>query len=159
VPSRPSSPAVGETAGDAASPLRFGRGAATAAHLLISGGDKMTAAPTLSRHDLEAKIVKRCWENDAFRREFVADPAGCFTKYLNAPKAKLPKITVHEEQPGSWHIVLPAKPAKAGELSDEELEKVAGGTDVVATITFVVASAVASGMISAGASIGATSGW
>lgn len=95
----------------------------------------MTAdAPAFSRHDLEAKIVKRCWENDAFRKEFVGDPAGCFAKYLNASQAQLPKIVVHEEQPGSWHIVLPPKPAKAGELSDEELEKIAGGTDVALTL-------------------------
>jgi len=116
------------------------------------------AAPSLSRHDLEAKIVKRCWENDAFRKEFVSDPAGCFVKYLNSPKAQLPKIVVHEEQAGSWHIVLPAKPAKAGELSDEELEKVAGGTDVVVG-TMIVSAAVGSAMIPAGVSIGATGGW
>jgi hypothetical protein len=110
------------------------------------------AAPSLSRHDLEAKIVKRCWENDSFRKEFVSDPAGCFVKYLKAPKAQLPKIVIHEEQPGSWHIVLPAKPAKSAELSDDELEKVAGGTDVVvATITIAAASAL---MFSAGVGVG-----
>jgi lactobin A/cerein 7B family class IIb bacteriocin len=40
---------------------------------------------------------------------------------------------VHEEPAGSWHIVLPARPADAGELSEEDLEKVAGGTTPVAT--------------------------
>ena len=95
-----------------------------------------TAASPISRHDLEAKLIKRCWENEAFRKEFLADPAACFAKYLSAPKAQLPKIVVHEEQPGRWHIVLPAKPAKIGELSDEELEKVAGGTDVGVTLIF-----------------------
>jgi hypothetical protein len=106
-------------------------------------------APALSRHALEAKIVKRCWENAAFRKEFLSDPAGCFAKYAKTPKAQLPKITVHEEQPGSWHIVLPAKPAKAGELSDEELEKVAGGTDVVVTVTAVIGTAAGTGVFSA----------
>ncbi|HWI26097.1 MAG TPA: NHLP leader peptide family RiPP precursor [Stellaceae bacterium] len=99
------------------------------------------AAPALSRHDLEAKIVKRCWEDDGFRKEFVADPAACFVKYLKTPKAQLPKIVVHQEQPGSWHIVLPSVPAKSGELSDEELEKVAGGTDVIATVLISVGAA------------------
>jgi len=116
------------------------------------------AAPSISRHDLEAKIVKRCWENDAFRQEFVSDPAACFTKYLNAPKAQLPKIVVHEEQPGSWHIVLPAKPAKTGELSDEELEKVAGGTDVVMA-TLVVALSATAASASAAVSAQWGSGW
>ena len=116
-----------------------------------------TAQPT--RHELEAKIVKRCWENEAFRKEFLSDPAGCFVKYLNAPKAKLPKIVVHEEQAGSWHIVLPAKPAKAGELSDAELEKVAGGTDIEVSIAVTV---FASNAGLAGAIMGGTAssgGW
>jgi hypothetical protein len=30
--------------------------------------------PTLTRHDLEAKIVKRCREEEGFRKEFTADP-------------------------------------------------------------------------------------
>jgi hypothetical protein len=82
---------------------------------------------TLSRHDLEAKIVRHSWSDPEFRKEFVADPAGAFTKYLKIPATSLPKIVVHDEKPGTWHIVLPAKPANATELSEEDLEKVAGG--------------------------------
>jgi hypothetical protein len=81
----------------------------------------------LTRHDLQAKIVKRCWEDEAFRKEFTSDPAGAFTRYLDVPAASLPKVLVHEEEPGTWHILLPSKPANASDLSEEELEKVAGG--------------------------------
>lgn len=97
---------------------------------------------TLTRHDLEAKIVKRCWENEAFRKEFTADPAAAFVKYLKVPASSVPKIAVHLEAPGSWHIVLPAKPANAGELSEAELEKVAGGTTPLCVITGVTAVSV-----------------
>jgi hypothetical protein len=83
--------------------------------------------PQLTRHDLEAKIVKHSWEDEGFRKEFIADPAHTFVKYLNVPAASLPKISVHQEEPGSWHIVLPAKPENTNELSDAELETVAGG--------------------------------
>jgi hypothetical protein len=85
---------------------------------------------TLTRHDLEAKIVKRCWEDEAFRKEFTADPKGTFVKFLQIPAASLPSISVHQEESGSWHIVLPAKPANTSELSEPELEKVAGGVAV-----------------------------
>jgi hypothetical protein len=95
----------------------------------------------LVRHDLEAKIVKRCWEDEAFRKEFTADPAGAFVKYLQVPAVSLPKIVVHQEAPGSWHIVLPAKPANARELSEEELERVAGGTTpFIASVTVTLAT-------------------
>jgi hypothetical protein len=116
-------------------------------------------APALSRHALEAKIVKRCWENDAFRKEFIGDPAACFVKYLNASQAQLPKIVVHEEQLGTWHIVLHAKPGKAGELSDEELEKVAGGTDLIVTVVATAGMGLGASLISAGAILSAAGGW
>lgn len=96
--------------------------------------------PPLSRHDLEAKIVKHCWEDEAFRKEFIANPAATFVKHLKVPLAKLPKIAVHEEAPGTWHIVLPAKPGNAGELSEEDLEKIAGGGDTSAVSVSVIGS-------------------
>jgi hypothetical protein len=103
------------------------------------------AESTLTRHDLEAKIVRHCWEDAAFRKEFTADPVGTFVKYREVPAASLPRICVHEEEPGSWHIVLPAKPANANELSEEDLEKTAGGLGVsaISAIASVVFTAVA----------------
>jgi hypothetical protein len=99
------------------------------------------AGSTLSRHDLEAKIVKRCWEDATFRKEFTADPAGAFVKYLAVPVASLPRISVHREEPGSWHIVLPARPANAAELTEVDLERVAGGTSgAVASFEKVIAA-------------------
>lgn len=115
----------------------------------------------ISRHDLEAKIVKRCWKDEAFRREFTADPRAAFVKYLGAPPAGLPKIVVHQEMSGSWHIVLPAKPANADELSDKELEDVAGGVTptVVATIVGTVVGTVATGLTASVTYSAAKQGW
>ena len=84
------------------------------------------AAP--SRADIEAKIVKRCWTDEAFRRELLADPAACFVKYTGLSADKAPAIVVHEESGRDWHIVIPARPARADELSDADLERIAGGT-------------------------------
>jgi hypothetical protein len=104
----------------------------------------------LIRHDLEAKIVKRCWENEGFRAEFIAHPEGAFVKYLEVPAASLPKVVVHEEQPGSWHIVLPAKQVNANELSEQDLERVAGGPtpDVLKVIAVNNAFVASGGLIS-----------
>jgi hypothetical protein len=105
--------------------------------------------PTVTRHDLEAKIVERSWEDEGFRREFIADPAGVFVKYLNVSPASLPKFFVHQEEPGSWHIVLPAKPANTAELSEEDLEKVAGGgTPVAVTILTMVGATLSAASVS-----------
>ena len=120
-------------------------------------------APTLTRHDLEAKIVKHCWEDEAFRKEFLGDPTGTFVKYLKVPADSLPKISVHQEAPGSWHIVLPAKPAIASELSDEELERVAGGTvptgGTASLAVSIIVTAIVSGGVTVSAAVTPGEGW
>jgi predicted PhzF superfamily epimerase YddE/YHI9 len=90
--------------------------------------ERKMAEQGLTRHDLEAKIVKRSWENEGFRKEFSSNPVGTAAKYLKVPEAELPKIVVHEESAGTWHIVIPVKPANAKELSEADLEMVAGGS-------------------------------
>jgi hypothetical protein len=118
------------------------------------------AESTPTRHDLEAKIVKRSWEDEAFRKEFTADPAGAFVKYLGVSAASLPTIVVHQEAPGSWDIVLPAKPANANELSGEDLEKIAGGSAATPPVFFTIATAVAAlGSATAGVVSRAQGGW
>jgi hypothetical protein len=128
-------------------------------------------APSISRHDLEAKIVKRCWEDEGFRQEFTADPAGAFVRYLEVPAMSLPKIVVCQEEPGSWHIVLPAKPAGAGELSEADLERVAGASGsifgpgatakVIPVLTVMAASGAGSavGTVAGAFSIEQVTGW
>jgi hypothetical protein len=114
-------------------------------------------APALTRHDLEAKIVKRCWEDEEFRKEFTADPAGVLVKYLQVPAASVPKIVVHKETSGSWHIVLPAKPAYTGELSEGDLENVAGGTTPTVTVLATIVISVTAASASVGMSL--DQGW
>lgn len=98
-----------------------------------------------SRHDLEIKIIKRCWQNEAFGKEFTADPVAAFGKYLKLPAASLPKISVHQETAKSWHIVIPEKPANADELSERELEQIAGGgTPVAITVAVTIAGSIGS---------------
>jgi hypothetical protein len=62
------------------------------------------------------------------------------------PAANLPNIVVHEEPAGSWHIVLPARPADAGDLSDADLEKVAGGTTPVSVAVSIVVTTMTIGI-------------
>jgi hypothetical protein len=114
------------------------------------------AAQVFTRHDMEAKIVQRSWEDEGFRGELLADPIGAFCRHFDVPADRAPWIVVHEETPGSWHIVLPPKSANAGGLSDADLEKVAGGAPPV--IAAIVWAAIVSVTVSAPVT-GAEAGW
>jgi len=112
-----------------------------------------------TRHDLEAKIVRRCWQDEEFRKNFTADPSGAFVKYLHVPAGNLPKIAVHHEEPGSWHIVLPQSPPNASELSEQDLETIAGGTTISILITASVAASAVVTSLATSAAATINQGW
>jgi hypothetical protein len=107
-------------------------------------------ASTLTRHDLEAKIVRRCWINEDFRKEFTFDPTGAAAKYLQVPAAKLPRIMVHEEPAGSWHIVIPSKRASGNEISEQDLEGIAGGSVFKENLVRTAVTVLLSGVLTVG---------
>ncbi|WPL16508.1 NHLP leader peptide domain protein [Thiorhodovibrio winogradskyi] len=92
------------------------------------------AAP-MSRAELEAKIVARAWEDEEFHQKFLADPKAMFEDYMGAKLPASLVMTAHQEDADHLHFVIPAKPAvDLDELSDEDLEKIAGGVDPVTSV-------------------------
>lgn len=75
---------------------------------------------------LTGQIVAKCWADDAYKARLLAEPE----KVLAEEGLSLPagvRCQVVENTPVVLHLVLPAKPAE-GELTDESLNGVAGGT-------------------------------
>jgi hypothetical protein len=79
---------------------------------------------------------------------------------------KLPgdlKIFVHEENTETLHFSLPPAPTNATELSDEDLEKVAGGTEVLVVLSVGFAAAIsvvgAVGSVAGTAALTKSNGW
>ena len=69
------------------------------------------------------QIIAKCWADEAFKKKLLADPAAT----LKAEGAEVPAgLTVKavENTDQVFHLVIPAKPT---DLSDEDLDKVAGG--------------------------------
>lgn len=82
----------------------------------------------MTRREIEEKIIARAWNDEEFRRKFVADPKGQFEAHLGTKLPKTLTMTAHEETENSIHFVIPMKPqVTLGELSDEDLESIAGG--------------------------------
>jgi hypothetical protein len=108
-----------------------------------------SSAPKMGRHEMDTLIIERAWKDPSFKKEFTTDPKGTIEKYSGQ---KLPQelvIQVHEEDAHTMHLTLPAPPPNMAELSDEDLERVAGGTEfVIGAAIISVISAVAAASIS-----------
>ena len=72
-----------------------------------------------------SQLIAKCWADEGFKRKLLADPAAT----LKAEGVELPaglSIKALENTDKVFHLVIPAKPT---DLSDEDLDKVAGGRD------------------------------
>jgi hypothetical protein len=80
------------------------------------------------RTELQAQLIERASRDQAFRQELMANPKAVIARELGVPIPASVEIRVVEETPSSAYLVLPAAPVRAGqELSEQELEAVAGG--------------------------------
>ena len=87
----------------------------------------MSDSASLTRDQIAAAIATKAWKDDAFHKEVLADPNKAYEHHTGQ---KLPPgltLKVVEDTPNTVHFVIPARPPAAGELSDAELENVAGG--------------------------------
>lgn len=123
----------------------------------------MSAAPSpaIGRHEMETLIIEQAWKNPEFKREFVSDPKGTIEKYSGQKMPDNVKIVVHEEDANTMHMTIPLAPKNLSELSDDDLERVAGGTDVVITAAIIgaVAATAAAGISVANDQTRARHGW
>jgi hypothetical protein len=117
------------------------------------------ASPT--RRELETALIEKCWKDPEFKKAVVSDPKGMLERHTGRKLPPQIKIFIHEEDPNTLHLSIPPAPSNLTELSDEDLEKVAGGTDVVASIVAAVTGLIVSGGMASGISAGVThsQGW
>ena len=117
-----------------------------------------SAAPSVTRRDLETALIEKCWKDPEFKKQVVSDPKGMLERHTGQRLPSVVKIFIHEEDANTLHFSIPPSPANMNELSDEELERVAGGTDVVAATVIATIGAVVSAGTGAVLSIAAAKG-
>lgn len=87
----------------------------------------------LTRRDLETRLIEKAWRDPVFRKDIVKDPKGMLEKHTGQKLPQQLRIYVHEEDANTLHFSIPSTPSNLNELSDEDLERVAGGTDLLLT--------------------------
>ncbi|MCC5789718.1 MAG: NHLP leader peptide family RiPP precursor [Opitutales bacterium] len=92
-------------------------------------------------------IYAQCAKDKAFRQRFVADPKAVIQEQGIELPSQLKFKVVENQKPNVLTLHLPPKPTQ--ELSDEELESVAGGTSFfqsIASTMFSISSGMTSGL-------------
>jgi hypothetical protein len=98
----------------------------------------MAETQTNSRHDIETRLIEKCWKDPEFKKQVVANPKAMLEQHLGQKLPEQMKIFIHEEDASQIHFSIPPAPRNVTELSDADLEKVAGGTDIGFTVSIVV---------------------
>ena len=82
------------------------------------------------RADMERRLVEKSLQDDAFRQKLLADPRAAVEEELGTRLPEGVRVVAMEETADTAYLVLPLRSTEAqetGELSDRELEAVAGG--------------------------------
>ena len=122
------------------------------------------------------KIIKKAWADPAFKQQLIADPKPAIAAVSGVEMPQSLKIRVLEDKPGLKNLILPVNP-KSEELSDADLEAVAGGAlskgvqtatgcglagavagGVAAGLAFTVVGAAITGGVAAAAGAGSAAG-
>ena len=112
----------------------------------------MSEEKVATREEKLAPIIAKAWQDEAYKKGLIADPKGVLQKEFGLELPPALSIEVLEESPTKLYLVIPPKPTD--ELSDEQLDAVAGGACIPAV-------AIIGGLIAAvgvGAGVGLTAG-
>jgi hypothetical protein len=74
-----------------------------------------------------AKVIERAWSDAEYKKRLFSDPRGAFIEVTDITPPENLKIFVHENSDTKQHFILPAVVSESEELSDADLEAVAGG--------------------------------
>ena len=82
------------------------------------------------RQEIERRLIEKSLEDEAFRQRLIEDPKGAVEQELGRRLPEEVRVVTVEETADTIYLVLPST-SMAGregvELSDQELESVAGG--------------------------------
>ncbi|MCL5289574.1 MAG: NHLP leader peptide family RiPP precursor [Firmicutes bacterium] len=78
----------------------------------------------MERQELEQKLIKKAWEDSNFKKQLLSDPKAVLEKELGQALPEKLQDQAVEETSNTVYIRIPRNPE---ELSEDELDNVAGG--------------------------------
>ena len=86
------------------------------------------------RQEMERRLIEKSLQDDVFRQKLIEDPKGAVEQEIGTQLPEEVRVVTVEETQDTIYLVLPGAPmagreGEGSELSDQELEAVAGGWD------------------------------
>ena len=93
------------------------------------------------------KVVNKAWDDAQFKSELVANPKAAIESATGLKVPESVNIVVNDQTDGDTvYLNIPAKPDyESMELTDEQLEQVAGGEFVVTILATILSGVTAAG--------------
>jgi Nitrile hydratase, alpha chain len=90
------------------------------------------------RVEMERRLIQRSLEDEDFRQRLLDDPKGTVEQELGSRLREGVEVRAVEETADTIYLVLPSASAvgEGGEISDQDLEEVAGGGTVLEPTCF-----------------------
>ncbi len=86
-----------------------------------------------SRRDIERRLIEKSFRDEAFRQQLLREPKSAVEQELGTQLPEGIQVRVVQETAEPLYLVLPSASSpvspQSGEISDEDLEAVAGGGD------------------------------
>lgn len=103
---------------------------------------------------VKVEVAQQCVSDPEFREQFIANPSRALEEEYGLEEGQLGSVnfSVVEEKEGDFTFVLPPA-SKEGELTEEELEMVAGGFGFIGFAGAVKVATLVIGGVKAGASV------
>jgi Nitrile hydratase, alpha chain len=80
----------------------------------------------MTRKEIEEKLILKAWQDSSFKQELLSNPKSALEKEgISLPKNI--EVQIVEENVNTYYIIIPSQPSSGEELSEAELEAVAGG--------------------------------
>lgn len=80
----------------------------------------------LTRKEIEEKLIVKAWQDSSFKQELLSNPKSALEKEgISLPESI--EVRAVEESTNIFYLVIPVQPNTGEELSEAELEAVAGG--------------------------------
>lgn len=94
-----------------------------------------------TRKEIEAHIIAQAWKDEAYKQELLSNSKAVIEREFGVQLPAGMNVRVMEEDSTNLYFVLPARPNLSNaELSEEQLETVAGGaTLLLTTVTIPIA--------------------